>query len=81
MIREIVALGEDLKRGVRNVKEVVVFDEEELTEEVVQTRVKSTVTKIDSLIKHQKKIAALAETTQTLHPGAPGRVPARARKT
>jgi RNA polymerase primary sigma factor len=36
VIREIVALGEDLKRGVRNVKEVVIFDEEELTEEVVQ---------------------------------------------
>jgi RNA polymerase primary sigma factor len=61
VIREIVALGEDLKRGVRNVKEVVVFDEEELTEEVVQTRVRSTVTRIDLLIKHQKKIAALEE--------------------
>jgi RNA polymerase primary sigma factor len=61
VIREIVALGEDLKRGVRNVKEVVVFDEEELTEEVVQTRVRATVTKIDLLIKHQKKILALEE--------------------
>jgi RNA polymerase primary sigma factor len=61
VIREIVALGEDLKRGVRNVKEVVVFDEEELTEDVVQTRVKATVTKIDSLVKHQKKIAQLDE--------------------
>jgi RNA polymerase primary sigma factor len=61
VIREIVALGEDLKRGVRNVKEVVVFDEEELTEEVVQSRVKATVTRIDLLIKHQKKIAALEE--------------------
>ena len=40
VIREIAALGEDLKRGVRNVKEVVVFDEEELTEEVVLARVK-----------------------------------------
>ena len=38
VIREIVALGEDLKRGVRNVKEVVIFDEEELTEDVVQKR-------------------------------------------
>ena len=38
VIREIPALGEDLKRGVRNVKEVVIFDEEELTEEVVQAR-------------------------------------------
>jgi RNA polymerase primary sigma factor len=61
VIREIVALGEDLKRGVRNVKEVVIFDEEELTEEVVQTRVKATVARIDVLIKHQKKIAQLEE--------------------
>ena len=61
VIREIVALGEDLKRGVRNVKEVVVFDEEELTEEVVQTRVKATVTRIDALVKHQKNVAKLEE--------------------
>jgi RNA polymerase primary sigma factor len=61
VIREIVALGEDLKRGVRNVKEVVIFDEEELTEEVVQTRVKATVARIDALVKHQKKIQVLEE--------------------
>ena len=61
VIREIVALGEDLKRGVRNVKEVVVFDEEELTEEVVQTRVRATVARIEGLVKHQKKIAGFEE--------------------
>jgi RNA polymerase primary sigma factor len=61
VIREIVALGEDLKRGVRNVKEVVVFDEEELTEDVVQARVRATVTRVEALVKHQKKIAALEE--------------------
>jgi RNA polymerase primary sigma factor len=61
VIREIVALGEDLKRGVRNVKEVVVFDEEELTEDVVQARVRSTVARIDALVKHQKKIQTLEE--------------------
>jgi RNA polymerase primary sigma factor len=61
VIREIAALGEDLKRGVRNVKEVVIFDEEELTEEVVLTRVKATVARIDTLVKHQKKIALLEE--------------------
>ena len=61
VIREIVALGEDLKRGVRNVKEVVIFDEEELTEDVVQTRVKATVARIDALVKHQKRIAVLEE--------------------
>jgi len=61
VIREIIALGEDLKRGVRNVKEVVIFDEEELTEDVVQARVRSTVARIDALVKHQKKIQALEE--------------------
>jgi RNA polymerase primary sigma factor len=61
VIREIVALGEDLKRGVRNVKEVVIFDEEELTEEVVLTRVKATVARVDALVKHQKRIAQLEE--------------------
>jgi RNA polymerase primary sigma factor len=61
VIREIVALGEDLKRGVRNVKEVVTFDEEELTEDVVQARVRATASRIDALVKHQKKIAAYEE--------------------
>jgi len=66
VIREIVALGEDLKRGVRNVKEVVTFDEEELTEDVVQARVRATASRIDALVKHQKKIALLAEKMDTL---------------
>jgi len=74
VIREIVALGEDLKRGVRNVKEVVVFDEEELTEEVVQSRVKATVTRIDLLVKHQKKILAIEEKHAALPAAAKGKV-------
>jgi RNA polymerase primary sigma factor len=61
VIREIVGLGEDLKRGVRNIKEVVTFDEEELTEEILQARVKATVGRIDVITKHQKKIAQLEE--------------------
>jgi RNA polymerase primary sigma factor len=81
VIREIVALGEDLKRGVRNVKEVVIFDEEELTEEVVQTRVKATVTRIDLLVKHQKKILALEEKQAPVPAGAPKAKVAAARHT
>jgi RNA polymerase primary sigma factor len=69
VIREIAALGEDLKRGVRNVKEVVIFDEEELTEEVVQARVKATVARTDALVKHQKKIAQLEEKLSGIAPG------------
>ncbi|WP_263415480.1 RNA polymerase sigma factor RpoD [Terriglobus albidus] len=55
VIREILALGDDLKRGVRNIKEVVTFDEEELTEEILMSRVKATVKKIDAISNHQKK--------------------------
>ena len=57
VIREISGLGEDLKRGVRNIKEVVTFDEEELTEEIVQSRVRKTAKRIDELVSHQKKAA------------------------
>ena len=61
VIREIVGLGEDLRRGVRNIKEVVTFDEEELTEEILQARVRSTVGRIDVIVKHQKKLVVLEE--------------------
>jgi RNA polymerase primary sigma factor len=61
VIREIVGLGEDLRRGVRNIKEVVTFDEEELTEEILQARVRATAGRIDVIIKHQKKVVALQE--------------------
>jgi RNA polymerase primary sigma factor len=64
VIREIVALGEDLKRGVRNIKEVVTFDEEELTEEILAARVKATVAKTDELVKHQKKAADYFEKSE-----------------
>jgi RNA polymerase primary sigma factor len=61
VIREIVGLGEDLRRGVRNIKEVVTFDEEELTEEILQARVRSTAGRIDVIVKHQKKLHGLEE--------------------
>ncbi len=68
VIREITALGEDLKRGVRNIKEVVTFDEDELTEEILQARVKKTVERIDALVKHQKKAQQCEEKLATLNP-------------
>jgi RNA polymerase primary sigma factor len=68
VIREVIALGEDLKRGVRNIKEVVIFDEEEITEEILQTRVKATVARVDALLKHQKKAQTLLEKLETINP-------------
>src|SRR6516162_4083096 len=61
VIRGVTALSDDLKRGVRNVKEVVIFDEEEITEEILQTRVRQTVGRIDIMVRHQKKAALLGE--------------------
>jgi RNA polymerase primary sigma factor len=60
VIREILAMGEDLKRGVRSIKEVVVFDEEEITDEVLQNRLKDTTAKVDELSKHYRKAQQLA---------------------
>ena len=39
VIRQVLAIGKDLKRGVRSIKEIVVFDEEEITEEILQNRI------------------------------------------
>jgi RNA polymerase primary sigma factor len=57
----IIAIGEDLKRGVRSIKEVVTFDEEEITEEVVTNRLKEMTGKIDELHRHYKKSIQLLE--------------------
>ena len=73
VVREIVALGDDLKRGVRNIKEVVIFDEEEITEEILQARIRQTIGRTDTLIKHQKKAAAHEEKLQTINPKAKAR--------
>ncbi len=60
VIRQIVAIGEDLKRGVRSIKEIVVFDEEEITEKVLQNGIKDTTCRIDELQKHYKRASQLA---------------------
>jgi RNA polymerase primary sigma factor len=61
VIREILAIGDDLKRGVRSIKEIVIFDEEEITDDILQNRLKDTAGKIDELNKHYKKSIQLTE--------------------
>jgi len=65
VVREILALGEDLKKGVRSIKEIVTFDEEEITEEVLMNRLKDITGKIDDIGKHYKKGAVLTEKLQS----------------
>jgi len=64
VVREILALGEDLKKGVRSIKEIVTFDEEEITEEVLMNRLKDMTGKIDEIGKYYKKGATLTEKLQ-----------------
>src|SRR5438128_8556618 len=60
VICQILAIGEDLKRGIRSIKEIVVFDEEEITEEILQNRVKDITRRIDELQRHYKRASQLA---------------------
>ena len=66
VIRQILAIGEDLKRGVRSIKEIVVFDEEEITEKVLQNGVKDITCRIDDLQKHYKRASHLAGRLSTI---------------
>jgi len=61
VIREIMAIGDDLKRGVRSIKEIVIIDDEEVTEEIILKRIKDATSKIDEIAKHYKKSAQLEE--------------------
>jgi RNA polymerase primary sigma factor len=69
VIRDILAIGEDLKRGVRSIKEIVIFDEEEITDDVLQNRLKDTTGRVDELNKHYKKSAQLEQKLEELAPG------------
>ena len=61
VIAELLAMGEDLKKGVRSIKEVVTFDEEEITDEILQNRLEEFTGKIDDLAKAYKKAGVLME--------------------
>jgi RNA polymerase primary sigma factor len=68
VINELLAMGEDLKKGVRSIKEVVTFDEEEITDEILQNRLKEFTGKIDELAKAYKKSAQVAERFAAVSP-------------
>jgi len=55
VIKELIAVGEDLRKGARSIKEIVQFDDEELTEEKIANKTKQT-------LKHIEKIAKLYDT-------------------
>jgi RNA polymerase primary sigma factor len=60
-IQEVIALSSDLERGIRSIKGVVVFDEEEITDEIVAARLQSTLALIKQMVGHYYKASALEE--------------------
>jgi RNA polymerase primary sigma factor len=67
VLKELLAVGDDLRRGARSIKEIVQFDDEELTDEKIEEKTKQTLKIIDRIAKHYlqaMKQAAKLERTQ-----------------
>jgi RNA polymerase primary sigma factor len=51
ILKELLQVGEDLRNGSRSIKEIVQFDDEELTEEKIEAKTKETLKQIDKVAK------------------------------
>jgi RNA polymerase primary sigma factor len=60
VIKEMIAVGEDLRKGARSIKEIVQFDDEELTEEKIANKTKQTLKKIEKIEKLYESALKLA---------------------
>ena len=49
VVKELIAIAEDLRSGTRSIKEIVVFDDEELTEEKIENKTKQTLKILDKI--------------------------------
>jgi RNA polymerase primary sigma factor len=74
VIKEVINLGDQLERGERSINDVIVFNEDMMTEEKVEDRLKETVQKIEEIQKNFKKQNQLLQkflnTPKTKHPKA-----------
>jgi RNA polymerase primary sigma factor len=51
ILKELMQVGEDLRNGSRSIKEIVQFDDEELTEEKIEAKTRETLKQIDKIAK------------------------------
>jgi RNA polymerase primary sigma factor len=69
VIKELIAVGDDLRQGVRSIKEIVQFDDEELTGEKIANKTKQTLKHIENITKlyetAQKQAAKLGKTPKS----------------
>ena len=66
VLKEMLAIGEELRKGTRSIKEIVQFDDEELTEEKIENKTRQVlkiIDKIEKLYQIALKQAAKLEST------------------
>jgi RNA polymerase primary sigma factor len=51
VLKELLAVGEDFRKGTRSIKEVVQFDEEDITEEIIERKTRHTLRVIEKIGK------------------------------
>src|SRR5437660_12353216 len=49
VVKELIAIADDLRNGARSIKEIVVFDDEELTEEKIENKTRQTLKILDKI--------------------------------
>ncbi len=60
ILKEVLAIAEDLRKGTRSIKEIVQFDDEELTEEKIEAKTRATLKTIDHIAKLYQATAKFA---------------------
>ena len=68
VIREVLAIAADLERGVRSIKDLVVFDEEEVTDDILAARAKATISLIREMAAHDATARSLQEKLAGINP-------------
>jgi RNA polymerase primary sigma factor len=67
VVRQILTMGSDLKRGIRSMGEIVILDEEETTDHTLRKLLQDTARSIDELEKHYTIANHLAQCLSTIH--------------
>ena len=52
VLKELLNIGEDLRKGTRSIKEIVQFDDEELTEEKIEAKTKKTLKVLEKIARY-----------------------------
>jgi len=58
VIQELLTIGADLKSGARLIKDLVIFDEEEITDAILLARANATIDHLDAMATHYKRVQA-----------------------